>query len=78
MNELEDLRRDCIDLLNRLDTLESRNFTEDVIEEVSNFCSKLEIFGPKVDEAFSEAMNRIQKHFTVIFLCEDRVPFYVR
>ena len=78
MNELEDLRRDCIDLLKRLDTQESRDYTEDIIEDVSNFCSKLEIFGPKLDEGFSDPMNRIQKHFTGIFLCEDRVPFYVR
>ena len=78
MNELVDLRIDCIDLLKRLDTQESCNYTEDIIEEVSNFCSKLEIFGPKVDEALSGLMNRIQEHFIVIFLREDRVPFYVR
>ena len=59
MNELEDLRRDCIDLLKRLDTQESRDYTEDIIEDVSNFCSKLEIFGPKLDEGFSNHMQNI-------------------
>ena len=78
MKELEDLRSYCFDLLKRLDTQESPDYTEDIIQEVPIFCSQLETLGPKTDEAFLEPLNRIQKHFSRIFLLDDRVPFYVR
>ena len=78
MKELGDLRSYCFDLLNRLDIQESPDYTEDIIQEVSIFCSQLEKLGHKTDQSFSEPLNRIQKHFSQIFLSEDRVPFHVR
>ena len=77
MVNLEELRTYVVDLLERLN-FENDDYTEDVIQEVSKFCSQLEIFGPEMDESYSKLMNKIQKHIKAIFLCEDRVHFNVR
>ena len=76
--KLEDLKSFCLSLLERLDSKVDDEYSENVIQEVSRFCSQLAKYGAELDEGFPDLMDRIQQHFFKMFLCVDHVDFFVR
>ena len=76
--KFEDLKSDCLCLLQRLDSQVEDEYSEKVIQEVSRLCSQLAKSGAQLDEEFPDLMDRIEEHFFKMFLCVDQVHFSVR
>ena len=78
MMKFEDLKSDCLCLLESLDSQVDDEYSEKVIQEVSRLCYQLAKSGAKLDEELPDLMDRIQEHFFKMFLCVDQVHFFVR
>ena len=76
--KFEDLKSDCLCLLQRLDSQVEDEYSEKVIQEVSRLCSQLAKSGAQLDEEFPDLLDRIEEHFFKMFLCVDQVHFFVR
>ena len=68
----------CLSLLEKLDSEVDDSYSENVIQEVSRFCSELAKFGAQLEEEYPDLMDRIELHFFKMFLCIDCVNFHVR
>ena len=67
MMKLEDLKRYCISLSERLDSKVDDQLSEkgNVIQEISRFCSSIKLAKSvaQLEEDFPDQMDRIQQHF---------------